>query len=299
MSSSVEQKLPTELLEQVLSFAPRDSLPSLCLTSRDFNRIATPFLYSGIDLKETHHLPALAYLMFTSPAHAALVESFIVPDSWARTEGKSRDWSWPGLKDTEVQSVLKAKSAAFTSSEEEANELYGEISSGENEDAIMAVLLACLPKLRRLDFRVSTGKAPADSKTVSPVSRNDHVDFRLLWPKIMNKLRSRCGSIKETITSVTSNPSQVVQLPAVSDHIDIMVRFTGPVRRYSNYTLHLANFFHLPNVRSIYGWRLGIWVILRIWKMRRIRSQRCHFDHARWNTSNCVAPNYTKTISSL
>ena len=88
MSSSVEQKLPTELLEQVLSFAPRDSLPSLCLTSRDFNRIATPFLYSGIDLKETHHLPALAYLMFTSPAHAALVESFIVPDSWARTDGK-------------------------------------------------------------------------------------------------------------------------------------------------------------------------------------------------------------------
>ena len=257
MSSSVEQKLPTELLEQVLSFAPRDSLPSLCLTSRDFNRIATPFLYSGIDLKETHHLPALAYLMFTSPAHAALVESFIVPDSWARTEGKSRDWSWPGLKDTEVQSVLKAKSAAFTSSEEEANELYGEISSGENEDAIMAVLLACLPKLRRLDFRVSTGKAPADSKTVSPVSRNDHVDFRLLWPKIMNRLRSRCGSTKEAIRSVTSNPSQVVQLPAVSDHIDIMVRFTGPVHRYSNYTLHLANFFHLPNVRSIYGWRLG------------------------------------------
>ncbi|RYO32291.1 hypothetical protein AA0113_g11755 [Alternaria arborescens] len=257
MSSSVEQKLPTELLEQVLSFAPRDSLPSLCLTSRDFNRIATPFLYSGIDLKETHHLPALAYLMFTSPAHAALVESFIVPDTWARTGEKSRDWSWPGLKDTEVQSVLKAKSAAFTSSEEEANELYGKISSGESEDAIMAVLLACLPKLRRLDFRVSTGKAPADSKTVSPVSRNDHVDFRLLWPKIMNKLRSRCGFTKEANRSVTSNPSQVVQLPAVSHHIDIMVRFTGPVRRYSNYTLHLANFFHLPNVRSIYGWRLG------------------------------------------
>ncbi|KAG9193899.1 hypothetical protein G6011_03934 [Alternaria panax] len=194
-------------------------------------------------LKQTVNLPALAYLISTSPAHAALVRSLIVPATWEKAEDKICNWSWSRSEDSEARSVLRAKCAECTSSEEETNELYGDIQSSENKDAIMAILLTSLRKLRQLNIRFSTA--------------DDHDDFRLLWPEIMNGIRSRRYSTAESTTIVETNSSQVAQLLAVPDLVDVMVRFTGQVRRYLNYSLHLASFFHLPNLRSIYGWKLG------------------------------------------
>jgi hypothetical protein len=240
MSLSIEEKLPTELLEHIISLAPRTSLLNLCLTSKTLNRLAKPFLYSEIYLKETVHLPALAYLIITSPAHAALVKSIIVPRTWAATEEKFCIWSWPRSEDPDLYGVLKAKCAECTGSDEDADELYGEIQSGENEDAIMVLLLTSLPNLRRLNINCDL---------------YGHNDFVSLWRKTIRGIASRRNLSAEDTLSLPNDSRQVEHSPAMSTPIDVMV--VGADDKMSNSTDHLAAFFHLPNLRSIYGWKHG------------------------------------------
>jgi hypothetical protein len=116
-------------------------------------------------------------LISTPPAHAALIKSFIVPDTWAKIEGKFCHWSWPRPGDPELHGVLKAKCTECTSSGRDADRLYRDIQFGENEDAIMALLLASLPKLRRLNINFG-------------VVNNQHGHFWGYWPEIINGLRS-------------------------------------------------------------------------------------------------------------
>jgi hypothetical protein len=241
MSLSFEQKLPTELVEHIISFACRNSLRSLCLTSKTLNRLATPYLYSEIYLKETDRLPALAHLIFTSPTHAALVKSFIVPTTWEVLEESEHDSSWPGFEDSDFHGVLKAKCSEYASNDEEADGFHRMIQSAKSEDAIMALLLVSLPKLRRLNINFGIGSG--------------HDDFSLLWPRIMDMIRSRGEPLANGTRRLPTDAQQGMQLDAVSEPIDIMV--TGSNTKYSNNTTHLAAFFHLPNLRCIYAWKQG------------------------------------------
>ncbi|KAI4938599.1 hypothetical protein J4E85_001040 [Alternaria conjuncta] len=217
MSLSLEEKLPTELLEHIVSLSTRESLLSLCRTSRTLNRLATPWLYSKICLRETDNLAALAYLVFTSPAHASLVKYLIVTSTWADFEERYSNGSWPRSDDPGTHDILRKKCAEYTSSVEEAFVVYEKIHSAKNEDAIMALLLVSLPKLRRLNINCGI---------------YGHDDFVSLLPKV-----------------IRGKPH------AMSEPIDILV--AGADDKYSSATSHVAAFFCLPNVRSIYGWKHG------------------------------------------
>tara|TARA_R110002003_G_scaffold48_21_gene4142 strand:- start:1371 stop:2858 length:1488 start_codon:yes stop_codon:yes gene_type:complete len=237
MSLSIDRKLPEELLDHVISLTSRETLLKLCLTSKTLNRLATPYLYATISLRETDHLPALAYLIFTSPTHAALIKSFNVSETWAKIEEQFTEWSWPRPEDPALQSVLREKCAEYTSNEDEADGMYQKIESGANEDAVLALLLASLPKLRRLNINFGIC--------------NGHADFVALWPRIVNGIRSSNNAAVASSTSLTTETART----ALSVPIDIMS--TGSESKYPNDPVHFAMFMHLPNLRSIYGWRLG------------------------------------------
>lgn len=223
MSLSIEQILPEELLDRVISFSTRESLRSLCLASKTSNRLATPHLYSKIYLKVTDDLAALTYLVLTSPVHAAMVKSFVVPHTWANENEQSNEWSWPKPQDSEWQNVLNGICADCTFPEEEAHQLHRKLKSGANENAVLALLLANLPNLRRLNINCGIC--------------DDHADFQTTWNTIASSIR-------------TSSGSHVFTTP-----IDILV--TGSDNKYSNNTEHLAMFFHLPNLRTLYGYKHG------------------------------------------
>jgi hypothetical protein len=237
MSLSIDRKLPEELLDHVISLTSRETLLKLCLTSKTLNRLATLYLYATISLRETDHLPALAYLIFTSPTHAALIKSFIVSETWAKIEEQFTEWSWPRPEDPALQSVLRGKCAEYTSNEDEAHGMYQKIESGANEDAVLALLLASLPKLRRLNINFGIC--------------NGHADFIALWPRIVNGIRSSNNAAVTSTTSLTTEKART----ALSVPIDIMS--TGSENKYPNDPIHFAMSMHLPNLRSIYGWRLG------------------------------------------
>ncbi|KAH6881318.1 hypothetical protein BKA58DRAFT_732 [Alternaria rosae] len=240
MSLSIEEKLPTELLEQIVSLVPRNSLLSLCLTSKTLSQLATPCLYSEIYLRETDNLAALAYLVFTSPAHASLVKSFIVPRTWADVEERYSNGLWPGSDDPGVHDVLRKKCSEYTSSVEEAEDVYGKIQSAKNEDAVMALLLPNLPKLRRLNINCDL---------------YGHDDFVSWLPKVIRGIASRRDLSADNSPSPSKNGQQGIQPHAVSESIDILI--AGGDDKYSSATNHVAVFFCLPNVRSIYGWKHG------------------------------------------
>jgi hypothetical protein len=237
MSHSIEQKLPEELLDHIVTSTTHDTLRSLCLTSKIFNRLATPRLYSSIVVKETLHLPALAYLAFTSPAHATLIKSLIVPNTWSEREERNKDWSWPTPEDPNHEEVLKARCAEYASSDEEAEDMYEKIQSGGNDDAILAMLLASLPKLRKLDISFGCGA--------------EHADFVVMWPAIVENLRRK----GETPEASSNRTDDVPRSTPLSTPLDMMVK--GEDTKYPNDPDHLAIFFNMPNLRSIYAFRFG------------------------------------------
>ncbi|KAF9696601.1 hypothetical protein EKO04_005488 [Ascochyta lentis] len=203
------------------------------------NRLATPYFYSSIFLKETDHLPALTYLILTSPTHASLVKSVIVPDTWAKLEEQFTEWSWPKIQNRE--SVLKEKCAAYATCDEQAREMYEKIESGANEDAILALLLANLPRLQKLNINFGIC--------------NEHTDFVALWPTIMHGTRSSNDSSPVAKGNAVVDMPQAVHSTMFLNPVDVMV--TGSEDKYPNDPIHFAMFIHMPNLRSIYGWRTG------------------------------------------
>lgn len=236
----MEEKLPEELLDRIVSLAPRDSLIHLCLTSRTLNRITTPYLYGDIILKSTYNIPALAYLIFTSSAHAALVQSLIVPNSWeSGDEEDDIGWSWLKSDDPKLHLALQNKCSEYWLTEEEWSEIYGSIKS-DNKDFLLAVLIASLPRLRRLNINFG--------------SSYDHKDFVSFWPTLIYAIRS-LKFAPPNEDSHASRTFQLTRLPALSVPLDIMV--TGVEDKYPNSPVDFAVFINLPNLRSIYGWGMG------------------------------------------
>lgn len=225
MLLSIERVLPEELLDRVISFSTRESLRSLCLASKTINRLATPYLYSNIYLKVTDDLAALTHLVLTSPSHATLVKSLIVPHTWASVDSYTQPnkWTWPNLQDPAWQEYLKGKCAEYTPKKRVAVAMYEKIKTGANENAVLAFLLANLPNLRRLNINFGI--------------LDEHADFQSVWETIAPSIGTSSGS------DVSTAP------------IDILVM--GSDDKYSNNTEHLAMFFYLPNLRTLYGYKHG------------------------------------------
>lgn len=234
MAATANLHLPEETLDDICALSERATLFNLCLTSKSLNRIATARLYSSIsmghlgypqedDTSDTH-ITQLTYLFLTSPTHAALVNSVEVLEHWGRMD-ETWDWcdklSWPGSGTSETETLLKHTCAKYASTAEETEEMYSMIKSGTQEDATLALLIASLPNLCRLDISFGCGV--------------EHSEFVWLFEKIYS-----CRAMIDRL-----NP------------VPIAVMVKGEDDKYPNNPTHLAIFFRLPNLRAIYGYKLG------------------------------------------
>lgn len=122
MPHTIEQKLPEELLNNIVSFTSRDTFSSLSRTTKTFNRLATPHFYSDVFFRSDDHLLELTYLMLTSPIHARLVKTFTMPNTWASSGEHTIGWS--RSRHEGIESVLRTKCAEWTSSDAEAVRIF-------------------------------------------------------------------------------------------------------------------------------------------------------------------------------
>jgi hypothetical protein len=248
MPLSAERDLPEELLAEIISFCPQDTLAALCRTCKRMNRIATARLYASVILRPNAEpeagaitLTPFAYLVFKSPAHAALVQSITVPETFGGTGEEmlpivligygKEEQLWPEFGTAGLEEVLKKKCAGFAANDAEANEIYEKLRGGGDEDGIFALLIASLPNLRRLDADVG--------------ELIDHDAFHSLMKLITSRVRS---------FDKASNPESPLAT-AFSAPIDVMVK--ADTDKYPNDPNQLTPFFHLPNLRSIYGVTMG------------------------------------------
>ncbi|KAF2801501.1 uncharacterized protein BDZ99DRAFT_430002 [Mytilinidion resinicola] len=183
MPFSLDGSLPEELIDRIIQFVSSDpdmrrsnsdspnysALAPLCLTNKKINRIAMPHLYSAIFFKDdcygsgVKYLLPFTFLMWQSPSHAALVRSFSSRGSWgeggitptAVLDPNDFDYvhgrlDWP--KHDDLDSILKARVDEYAKGDEEANTWFEDVKTAEDEDAVLALLLPALPKLRKLDL---------------------------------------------------------------------------------------------------------------------------------------------------
>lgn len=244
MAQAVDRKLPEELLDFAVSFADRRSLLNLCATSKTLNRIATRYLYSDICLQNTDDLPALAYLIWTSPSHAAMVKSFVVPSFWTEIDDKEppKDWNWPKAPNSGLPDVLRSKCAKYTPTDDDASSMYEKIASGGNHDAIWPLLFASLPGLRKLNISFSY--------------EDHHKDIVSMLPIVTKKLRKMNVSPEGSSEKpVASKGHEAGSRAGFSVPLDVMV--SGTSDKYPNSTFPIATMIHLPNLRSLYAWKAG------------------------------------------
>jgi hypothetical protein len=258
MPFSLEHDLSEELLDNIISFSSRTSLTKLCRTSKKLNRIATPHLYSSgflnggtFDMGVKHLLP-FTYLMFSSPSHASFVQSFAIRGAWgenAPVEKEEEDVDpsnryeklpWPKYAGSELEGVLKKKCTEYAVHEKEANELYEKIRPGANETMIVILLLANLPNLRKLDICIGIGE--------------EYDDFFQLIDRVVSRTKP-FDKLPAEIEFTSNNKLKTGSLTAFSLPMDILV--TGINDKYPNSPQDVARIIKLPNVRSLYGWKMG------------------------------------------
>jgi hypothetical protein len=232
MDLSLERQLPEELLDRIVSLVPRFDLRNVCLTSKTFNRLATPHLYSSIIVgngdrlygKYLTWITSFAYLFFKTPSFAALVENVVVRSKWGRDEENAHlvdKYPWPNLGTPELESMLKRQCAKFSENKKEADEMYALIQTGTNEDAILALLLFSLPNMRRLDMNFGCFE--------------DHTDFHKLIPLLSKRF--------ELLDDQPCVP------------LDVLVK--GEDDKYPNHPDSLTTMLHMPRLHAIYGWKMG------------------------------------------
>lgn len=176
MPSNSQVHLPDELLVSIFSCCTDETLAKLCRCSRKFNHIATPQLYSSVEfsLADTEpptnqYLLPFAYLIFTSPLHAGFVKSFslsvageeFIPNDEEGDLLPEDKKPWPSLGSHDTEELLMNVCRAYTRNKVDATELYESIRDGNEEGAIVALIIAHLNNLRKFDF--STDLAENDS----------------------------------------------------------------------------------------------------------------------------------------
>lgn len=244
MAFSIERQLPEELLDRVVSICSDESLSELCLTSKRLNRITTPHLYSKITLGTKaweggrNHFRELSHLLLTSENHATLITSIMVEAAWGfQSEGDEEEdedemedehddvgtkkKTASSLQTHDFEACLKDHISLFDLSEKDKSEVWSKVQTGLNVEAMLALLLFCLPNLQRVDINFGFCEG--------------HEDFVSVFEQLADSASAGHGDS--------------------SRRMDVMVK--GDDDKYPNKPVHLAALLHLPYLRSIYGWKMG------------------------------------------
>jgi hypothetical protein len=232
MAYSLERQLPEEILEYIISLVPKETLASLCLVSKTLHRLATPHLYSHIAFLEDVDRADLAYLLLTSPSHAYHVRSLAVSEKlWTPGIATDDQQTWT---DTE-EKVLRQKCAEYAPCEPVAEEMHNRLKSHKDDQAILALLLASLPRLQKLDINLGTFIFGA-------FKMND--DFHFLLGIILRQVSSKVNPQADLIQDAYSTGSASYRSTA----------FTAPIHIATKCS-NMVTLLQMPNLHSFYGSR--------------------------------------------
>lgn len=165
------ETLTEEILTRIISFVTsQSSLYSVALVSRTLNRLATSYLYEAVNFNGASsdtgvkYLIPFSFLAFEKPYTASLVRSFSIRDAYglpsdsgelcrldeldANDEDSRRGWPSRPDRDQIIRSAIKG--IGYTG--EEVDEWLALLLAGNDESAILAILLPHLKKLCRLDL---------------------------------------------------------------------------------------------------------------------------------------------------
>jgi hypothetical protein len=175
MPPSLDHVFPDEIVDRIIGFVDdQSSRYNLCLVSKSISHIAISHLYENVSLSGPviTFLPPFAYLMFSSPEHASYVKTLSLPDGWddkdepdpevvlpdwpeepaseLRRNGLIGDRRRPWPNGASTEQVLHTTIKRFAHSEGEHDEWFDAIWEEYRDDAIVALLLPSLPRLRLL-----------------------------------------------------------------------------------------------------------------------------------------------------
>ena len=169
--------LPEEIISITMSFADSKSLRRISLCSISLQRITLPYLYQHITLyvkdydpknfyKRTYrHLRHLTSLFLRKPYYAPLVRHLTI-----RKEDKVQIHSSPCVE-MEVEEVIKEAIKASSHSEQEEKNWLRHVSFSNDEDALLAIMLPTLVRLKKLDIITMEGMEYFE-RTMERVGRN-------------------------------------------------------------------------------------------------------------------------------
>lgn len=242
MDMSIERRLPEELLDHIVMWTDYDTLFYLCRVSKTMQRLVIPRVYSSLELDKRFDLARLAYLLLTSDDHAALVKRLYVRATWRSEEGiitrRSR-WVEHVSVDMEEE-VLRTRCAELGLGDAEANWWYNIIKHNDNEDAILALLLAHLPALQKLDIDFGD---------------DEHSQFFTLFTQINERIRASGIARQQQPSYIDGDESGSERVPRFASSVDVMVKGGNDSSSFGS--THATTFLLLPTLRNFFAWKLN------------------------------------------
>jgi hypothetical protein len=147
MCASKLETLPDELLDLILQHVPdRATHHTLCLVSKDMNRIATDHLYAHISLErdDFKFLRPLALLFWTSEPHREAVRSFSVRQAY----GGNLD-PWPHHPD--LDSIIGRNIDMYVRVGDR-EQWFNKVRDGSDSTRIASLLLRSLPHVSKMQL---------------------------------------------------------------------------------------------------------------------------------------------------
>ncbi|KAF2752771.1 hypothetical protein EJ05DRAFT_266500 [Pseudovirgaria hyperparasitica] len=162
--------LPVELQGKIVSSCDQLTLYNLNLVDKECNRLATPVLYSNVRLASVkvpgralpgaRSLKPFTWTMLQTPHLARLVKTITFRHEWATGPPTSIDGPGSGLDPWPYHSqrndILLEKVTPLVRTRREKSEWLDKLIAG-HEEAIVALLLPYLVRLRTLDLRPNFG----------------------------------------------------------------------------------------------------------------------------------------------
>jgi hypothetical protein len=162
MGSSHLETLPDELLDLILlNVENRATQYTLCLVSKDVNRIATDHLYANMELEKDDfkHLRPLALLFWTSEPHREAVRSFSVRQAY----GGNLD-PWPSHP--KLDEIIR-KNIEMYVRVGDREQWFNEVRDGSDSTRIASLLLRSLPHVSTMQLPGFDLVDPAGRKQAS------------------------------------------------------------------------------------------------------------------------------------
>ena len=168
--------LPEEIISCIISHVDPKSLSEISLCSKSLQRITLPYLYRhitlsrkeavrkrygywGYQLRRYRYLRYLTSLFLRKPYYASLVRCLTILDGSDDVAESSEDVTkrsiWVGL--TEGEEVIKTAIKASSHSKEEEYMWLRDVGRPDNDDALLAIMLPTLVRLRKLDLKNMEG----------------------------------------------------------------------------------------------------------------------------------------------